>query len=49
MIFEETHIAGLIIIKPRVFEDSRGFFFESYNKESYAKLGLKVEFIQDNL
>lgn len=49
MIFEETYIKGLIIIKPTVFEDNRGFFFESYNKTNYSKLGLDAEFVQDNL
>lgn len=44
----ETGIKGLIIIKPRVFEDGRGYFFESYNKTAFHNLGLKMEFVQDN-
>ena len=44
----ETGIADLVIIEPLVFEDERGFFLESYNKNHFEKLGLKMEFIQDN-
>ena len=44
----ETGIEGLYIIEPKVYEDERGFFFESYNKEEFAKLGIEDEFIQDN-
>lgn len=42
-----TKFTGLIIIKPQIFEDSRGYFYESYNKN---KLGIlsDIEFIQDN-
>ena len=44
----ETSIPGLLIIEPRVFEDDRGYFFESYQKERYIQFGVKAEFIQDN-
>ncbi len=44
----ETKIKDLIIIQPNVFEDSRGYFFESYNKEQFAKLGVNATFVQDN-
>jgi dTDP-4-dehydrorhamnose 3,5-epimerase len=44
----ETGIKDLIIIKPRVFEDERGYFFESYNKSTFAAAGLNMEFLQDN-
>ena len=44
----ETGIKDLIVIKPKVFEDERGYFFESYNKDSFHKEGLKMEFVQDN-
>jgi dTDP-4-dehydrorhamnose 3,5-epimerase len=44
----ETPISGLIIIKPRIFEDSRGFFYESYNKLRYNELGINIDFCQDN-
>jgi len=45
---EHTYIKDLIIIKPKVFGDHRGFFMEFYNKESFAELGLNMEFVQDN-
>jgi len=44
----ETKIKDLLIIKPRVFEDPRGYFFESYNKDVFTKHHLHVDFIQDN-
>lgn len=45
---KETGIEGLYIIKPRVFEDERGYFFESYSREKFEALGFKQVFIQDN-
>lgn len=48
MQIRETSIAGLVEIIPRVFEDDRGFFFESYNEELFKKLGLPTNFVQDN-
>ena len=48
MEIKETTIPGLIIIQPDVFYDTRGYFFESYNKEKFKKTGIDVEFIQDN-
>ena len=44
----QTPIAGLLILKPRVFEDARGFFFESYNRNTYKDLGIEQDFCQDN-
>lgn len=44
----ETGIEGLYIIKPRIFEDSRGYFFESYSKAKFTELGIDNDFIQDN-
>ena len=44
----KTSIDGLLIIKPDVFKDDRGYFFESYNKERLAKEGLTMDFVQDN-
>lgn len=43
-----TAIEGLIELIPRVFEDERGYFFESYNKPLFASLGLPMDFVQDN-
>ena len=48
MEFISTNIEGLIIIKPRVFNDERGYFYESYNKNIFKKNGLELDFIQDN-
>jgi dTDP-4-dehydrorhamnose 3,5-epimerase len=44
----ETSFDGLRILEPRIFEDARGFFFESYNSQSFAQLGIAIEFVQDN-
>lgn len=44
----KTKIADLYIIKPRVFEDHRGYFFESYNKQEFIRLGIDKNFVQDN-
>ncbi len=44
----QTPIEGLIELIPRVFEDERGHFFESYNKTLFTSLGIPVEFVQDN-
>ena len=43
-----TDIEGLLIIEPKVFEDERGYFFESYNKQKFLDAGLEFDFIQDN-
>lgn len=44
----ETPIPGLLEIEPAVFGDERGYFYESYNKEAFAKAGITEEFVQDN-
>ncbi|MCD1124783.1 dTDP-4-dehydrorhamnose 3,5-epimerase [Jinshanibacter sp. LJY008] len=44
----ETGIDGLLIIIPKVFEDSRGFFYEKYQLERYKDIGIESEFVQDN-
>ena len=44
----KTSFQGLFIIEPDVFDDSRGYFLESYNKKAYQKLGIDSEFVQDN-
>lgn len=43
-----TPLPGLFILEPRVFEDSRGYFFEAYNEQRFAELGLDMRFVQDN-
>ena len=44
----ETKINDLVIIKPSVFGDNRGYFFESYNKSKFESMGLDMSFVQDN-
>lgn len=44
----ETNINGLLIIKPKVFADPRGYFFESYNANVFKQNGIMVDFVQDN-
>ena len=44
----KTKIEGLLIIEPRIFNDDRGYFYESYNKIKFAEAGIPVEFVQDN-
>ena len=48
MVVEKTFIDGLLIIKPKVFEDDRGYFFESYNEKILEQEGLQAKFVQDN-
>ena len=43
-----TQLEGVLLLKPRVFGDERGFFLESYNQRSFADLGLTATFVQDN-
>ncbi|MCB0696311.1 MAG: dTDP-4-dehydrorhamnose 3,5-epimerase [Chitinophagaceae bacterium] len=45
----ETPIKGLLIIEPRVFNDDRGYFFESFNSNTFKQAtGLDINFVQDN-
>ncbi len=46
--FERQKIEDVILVKPRVFGDNRGFFMESYKKSDFVKNGIDVEFVQDN-
>jgi dTDP-4-dehydrorhamnose 3,5-epimerase len=48
MIKIKTAIPEIFLIEPKVFGDDRGFFFESWNKNTLAKLGLELDFVQDN-
>lgn len=45
----KTNLSGVLIIKPKVFEDSRGYFFESFSLKNYQEAGLNFNFIQDNI
>lgn len=44
----KTNLEDVLIIKPTVFPDSRGFFLETYNKARYQDFGIPVTFVQDN-
>lgn len=46
--FQETPIKDLLIYKPKVFEDARGRFFESFNSSHFSDRGLNAQFVQDN-
>lgn len=49
MTITETPLKGCIIITPRIFNDDRGYFFESYNEKKFNEaLGYNVHFVQDN-
>ncbi|RYE14554.1 MAG: dTDP-4-dehydrorhamnose 3,5-epimerase [Sphingobacteriales bacterium] len=49
MEIEETGLAGCLIIKPAIFPDGRGYFFESFNKQRFEeKTGMPGNFVQDN-
>ena len=43
-----TPIDGLLIIEPRVFNDARGYFIETYNEQRYREAGITAQFVQDN-
>ena len=44
----KTEFPGLLVLVPRVFQDERGFFLESYNKNQFKGLGIDCDFVQDN-
>ncbi len=48
MPFLKTDIADLLLFEPVVYKDNRGFFFESYNEQTWIKEGLTYRFVQDN-
>lgn len=48
MEIRETKLSGLIILEPKIFGDERGSFMETYNRETFARLGLDMTFVQDN-
>jgi dTDP-4-dehydrorhamnose 3,5-epimerase len=45
----ETQLPGVLVLEPRVFEDERGRFVETWNDERYAALGVEGPFVQDNV
>ena len=48
MPFIKTPIRDLLVFEPRVFEDSRGYFFEAYNEKTFSGEGVNIKFVQDN-
>lgn len=48
MIVKKTRLAGLLVIEPKVFCDSRGLFWETYHARRYAEAGITGAFVQDN-
>lgn len=44
----KTDIEGVVVIEPRVFDDARGYFFESYSKRRFDEVVRPIEFVQDN-
>ncbi len=46
--FTPTALARVMVIEPRVFEDHRGFFLESYRKSEFVAAGIDADFVQDN-
>ena len=48
MEFVPTRLPEVVLIKPRVFGDARGFFFESWHAQKFADAGIQAQFVQDN-
>ncbi len=46
--FEKLELEGVVLVKPKVFGDNRGFFLESYKKSDFYNNGIELEFNQDN-
>jgi len=46
--FQRTSIDGLYVIEPKVYEDARGFFMETYTKKAFEDMGIHIDFVQDN-
>ncbi len=44
----DTNLKGLYVVEPRIFADSRGYFFESYNFKQCIEKGIDIRFVQDN-
>ena len=45
---ESTHLRDVVVVVPEVFQDSRGFFSETFRADQFQSLGLPTEFVQDN-
>lgn len=45
----ETSLSGVVIVEPQVFRDHRGYFVETYNRQTFHDIGIDCTFVQDNL
>lgn len=45
----KTKLGGVLLIKPEVFEDHRGFYVETYNEEKYKNKGVDIKFVEDDI
>lgn len=45
----KTNLDGVLLIKPDIFEDHRGYYIEMYNEKNYYEHGIKVKFVQDDI
>lgn len=48
MSFLQTSFPGLLVYEPKIFHDDRGYFFESYNENTFKEAGINISFVQDN-
>jgi len=48
VVVRSTPLPGVLVVEPKVFRDARGFFLETFRKETFARLGLDAELVQDN-
>ena len=48
MVFTKTNLDGVVIVEPKVFGDSRGWFMETYSQSKFNEAGINLNFIQDN-
>tara|TARA_B100002052_G_scaffold275402_1_gene279260 strand:+ start:234 stop:782 length:549 start_codon:yes stop_codon:yes gene_type:complete len=48
LIIEKQELEGVFLLKPKIFNDYRGYFFESFKYSVFEEIGLKLEFVQDN-
>ncbi|HEY9825913.1 MAG TPA: dTDP-4-dehydrorhamnose 3,5-epimerase [Stenomitos sp.] len=44
----ESPLQGVFLLKPKIFRDERGYFYESYHQKKFSELGLDINFVQDN-
>jgi dTDP-4-dehydrorhamnose 3,5-epimerase len=48
MEFVQTKLPGVVLIRPKIYSDPRGFFFEGYHRENFVQNGIRENFVQDN-